>query len=426
MNAAVQRAVTVAALAFGVVLTSALPVAAHEPGDLDRSFGGDGITTVNFGDRDSAFSLFATSSGRVTLGGVSGETLPRKIAATRLDQHGHLDRSFGTNGRLLIEAGDDHPYVSAWTSDPEARYLVLGERESRRGASNGFYLMRLTANGRVDGTFGNQGSIKGRLARGDHLMADVLALPAGDIVVLGEAGRYTYIKAYTSRGALKSSFGENGVVRIPNIWASALLYHPSGTILVVGAHNDKLVVHALKPTGEIKRSFGENGWARINVDVGDGYLIPSNAVIVDSQGRIVVAAEGDSAFISDTIVGRFKPDGRPDESFGANRAWIRRDIGNIDSPNAIVELPNGRLIVVGHVQQDRFGDDLSADLLLLGLRPNGKRWRDFGAGGVVRRDFGMKDSFVNGSDARLIEGRLVVAGSAAGNMLAARFFVDSE
>jgi len=417
-----------AALALVVIASSAQSVHAQEPGQLDTTFAGDGVKRLDFGRTDYALSAFVDDRGALTIGGAASLPLPDRVAAARLRPNGRIDTTFGDDGKTTIRPGADGTYVAAWASDSFGRLLVLGGRETSQFANNAFYLMRLTRNGRLDMRFGDDGLVNGRLGSGFNEMQDVLALPTGRILILGSVDGSSIVKAYSAHGAHDRAFGTNGEIRIAGLRAAALLYQPSGRILIVGARTQRrLTVDGLTPSGQTDEAFGVNGRATVSISGSTGSVfVPPGAAALSANGEIVVGAELESNFELDTIVATFKPDGRVNRAFGDGKGWRRFNLGAADGPNAIVPLQDGRLVVVGDIANDLFGDDPSSDLFLLGLKADGRRWRSFGSDGLVRTDFGNADDAVFAFDARLVSGRLVVVGGSRDNMLVARFFLSTN
>lgn len=401
-----------------------LPASASDPGQTDKRFSGDGIVRIDFGRTDEALSLLVDEAGRLTLAGAATGTLPDRVAVARLDSGGTLDSTFGNDGRALVSPGSDGTYVAAWARDASRHLLVLGGRENHPFALDAFYIIRLTPKGQRDSTFGENGRVAGTLGRGVNDMQDIVALPTGRVLILGNESGRAVVGAYKANGTRDRSFGDNGRIQIDDVLGAALLYQPGGRLLVVGTRTRRRVtVDAFAPSGIRDASFGSNGRATVSIDVNrGGLLIPPGSAAIDSDGRVVVAGQLENDFKVDVVVSRFTATGNVDMTFSRN-GWRRLDLGSVDSPHAIVPVSNGHLVVVGEIGNDLFGDDPSSDLFLYGLRRDGHTWRNFGTDGLVRTDFGRPGDAVRGLDARPVGDGLMVVGRSRGNMFAARFFI---
>jgi hypothetical protein len=100
---------TVARRADGLVTKSdfaVLRLAAD--GNLDPTFGTDGVVTVSFGDIDRATSVVHTNNGgrdRIVVAGTTADGVIPKVALASLNPDGSLDGSFGLYARSVTDAG---------------------------------------------------------------------------------------------------------------------------------------------------------------------------------------------------------------------------------------------------------------------------------------------------------------------------------
>lgn len=143
-----------------------------------------------------------------------------------------------------------------------------------------------------------------------------------------------------------------------------------------------------------------------------------------SDGDVAVATDifDENKFTTDLVVARFTRNGGRDADFGGGDGWTRIDVANIEVALSIAPLSGGRMVVGGFASDDFFDPDSGSDLLLVGLCADGHRWSAFGTNGVVRTDLGFAGD-VSASDVVVHEGKLVVVGQAARDMLVARFWL---
>lgn len=353
---------------------------------------------------------------------------PYNVALTRLGSDGRIDRSFGERGKVLVDPTERRYDPSHdWVSAPGDGLVVLGSY----GGNGGHYLFRLRQDGAVDRAFGDGGLVVDDFADDSALSQGLAVQPNGRILVLARTDRGALIRAYRPDGSPARGFGRHGNLRIAgNFPGPALLSRPDGRILIAGQPDDtigrdggtgseKLIIDALLPDGSRDTAFGRDGRARMRMDIPSGDLIVGAATVLPG-GAIAVAGEI-GFFSSDAMVARFTADGRADREFGGGDGWRRFDLGPVDSVFTVAGLPSGRLVVVGGVFQDRFGDDTRTDPFLAALRRDGRFWRSFGDCGVVRDDFGGRSA--SATDAAVVDGKLVVVGGRNGNMFAARYFL---
>lgn len=427
-------------LGAGLVLTPGSTLGKEPPGalagDRDVTFSGDGVRFIDFGRSDSPEVVFVDDARRATLAGSSHRGLSARdprLALARLLPDGRLDGTFGADGRKAIDltSFEDRPFY--WDQAPDGTILAAGTHGARGECSpdcEGYFLTRLLVDGRRDRSFGSDGVVLGRLAGDFPQVKDILALPGGGVLVLADVEDGALVRRYRRNGSRDRGFGSDGAARIGGVQGSTLLRQASGRTIVVIQVAGEIRLHALRPDGRPDRSFGREGQATIDLPGRSG----AYGGVVTADDRIVLfgSIRARDSFDSDVMVARFEAGGDPDGSFGAGDGWISFDLGNIDEARAVRSTANGRIVVTGAVAQDVFGDDLSADLFIGVLKPDGCFRRSFGDGGVVREDFGRTDDAVYPSDLRLGGGRVIVVGNigpgGAGdtNMFAARYLLRPD
>jgi uncharacterized delta-60 repeat protein len=161
-------------------------------GTLDTSFGTGGKVVTDFEEhQDIAWDLLIQSDDRIVATGHAstidalgfGVYYP-DFAAARYSSTGELDPTFGTAGMVTTNiAGDsDFPYASALQSDG---MIVLAGRVAPSGGANpDIGVLRYTADGELDTSFGNAGILRNPSDAWDQAHG-VLIQPDGRIVVVG-------------------------------------------------------------------------------------------------------------------------------------------------------------------------------------------------------------------------------------------------
>jgi uncharacterized delta-60 repeat protein len=148
----------------------------HRDGSLDATFDGDGIVVAPF--RGAAGHLLVQRDGKLLVAGL-GEL-------TRFTADGGLDRSFGGDGRAqAVDVG-----AFAVAIQPDGKILVIGTVSPGRFPTRDFGVARLSAEGRLDTTFGRHGSAVTAFSPGsDDQALDGVLLPDGRLVVSGMTSR---------------------------------------------------------------------------------------------------------------------------------------------------------------------------------------------------------------------------------------------
>ncbi|MGQ0592156.1 MAG: hypothetical protein ACT4QB_05760 [Gammaproteobacteria bacterium] len=170
-------------------------------------------------------------------------------------------------------------------------------------------------------------------------------------------------------------------------------FHPlgRGLLVLLSALLLTLPVPALAAPGDLDPSFDGDG--RVLTDFRDFEGV--NALAVQLDGKLV-AAGGFFPFFG---LARYNADGSLDRSFGKG-GRVRRNFGRGAQARALVLQPDGKPVAAGLA---------GSDFLLVRLNPDGSLDTSFGAGGVVRTDFGGGD----GANALVLQpdGKLVAAGN---------------
>ncbi len=265
----------------------------------------------------------------------------------RVRANGTLDRSFGESGSVSPFPGD--AFAGAVALQPDGRILAAG------GADGNFALARYLPNGILDDSFSGDGRVITDLGGGAGAVA---VQPDGKIVAAGTAseGGFALIRLNVD-GSLDDSFSDDGEALIDvGYEASGVALAPDGDIVVVGrsfdesipAPGEQVALARLDPEGTLDPSFS-----------GDGILVAQYApsgdlardVVVQPDGKIVIGGTG-IVPVPRSIFGRIKfelirltPDGELDPTFsgGVVRTWMGGDAYGW----ALALQPDGKLVLAG-------------------------------------------------------------------------------
>lgn len=211
-------------------------------------------------------------------------------------------------------------------------------------------------------------------------------------------------------GTPDSSFGENGIVTTDlgsGDSAMSLVIDGQGRIVVAGTSRNgttyDVAVVRYTAAGSLDASFGGGaGFVWTPIGSADDY---GNSVALDSQGRIVVAGFYYVGTVPDIFVVRYTGDGILDTSFGGDGIVTTSiAIGN-DSGHAVALDGQGRIVVAGYTY-----NGTNNDIAVLRYTEDGTLDASFGGGdGIVTTPVGIGDDY---GRSVLIDsqGRIVVAG----------------
>ncbi len=263
-------------------------------GDLDTSFGGDGIVTTDLGSYyDSGKSMVLQPDGKIVMADDTG--YPNyDIAVLRYNSNGSLDTTFSGDGKLTTDLGGEDSGKSM-VLQPDGKIVVAG------GIFD-FAVARLNSNGSLDTTFSDDGIVTTDLGDEFEWSSDLALQPDGKIVLAGNSG-------------------------------DASGYHPANIAMVRYNSN-----------GSLDTTFSGDG--KLTTDLGSLYDF-ANSVVVQPDGKIVVAGDSDSNF----ALVRYNSNGSLDTTLSSNGQLIT-DLGSYEHGNSIALQPDGKIVVGGSSGND--------------------------------------------------------------------------
>ncbi len=355
-------------------------------GALDTTFGGNGAVTYHSGEWAQGNSVAIQSSGTIVVVGQSAGD----VLILRYNSNGTLDNTFGGGGVVTYNGpynDDDSGNGVAIQSD--GKILVAAYTTTYRigpFTTSGILVLRYTANGTLDTTFSSDGvSIVGdNYENSGNAIAVGLE---GNIFVTGKLDGTLVILMYASNGALNGIFGGDGVVTYDSAdQGRSLAVQPDGKVVVAGlaynGSNYDLVVLRYIPGGVLDIAFGTNG-----VIVYDGGLNDQgNAMVLQSDGKIVVAGYTNNGLVDAALTLRYTASGLLDPLFSADGvATLSIPAKSREEAYAVAVQPDGKIVVAGYTYDGTF---YYIDLIMVRYNPDGTLDPGFGNGGVVRHSGG--------------------------------------
>lgn len=211
-----------------------------EGGAPDTSFGEDGQVTLDFAGRDDEGNAVRQDADETLIVvGYSTSATDQDFAVARLSPGGNADETFGTGGRVTtpIGAGNDVAFAMALQAD--RRIVAVGV--SYVGDEPGCAAVRYTTSGALDPEFGNGGVATYRLAGGDIACTGAAIDSAGRILLGGTARRgddadFAVVRL-TAQGTVDPTFGVGGIAYAsigPADGAYAMAIQSDDKIVLVG------------------------------------------------------------------------------------------------------------------------------------------------------------------------------------------------
>jgi uncharacterized delta-60 repeat protein len=351
-------------------------------GSLDTTFGpghtGRVTTPIGTGTaNDDAYAVQLVGD-KILVGGFS-VTSTEGFALARYNADGSLDTTFGSQGTVLTKAGPGGGEGLAMKYDPVSNTIVMAGPDGKGGLA----VVRYTANGALDPTFGKGGIAITPLAdptvtfspaysnsaSGFQLAVTPAGLPdAGKVVVVGIDGlqpnaqtgvRNNFVARYTTGGQLDSSFGNGGLLYLPDAdgsndrWPSVAIQPSDGRIVLSWSYQG-VHLFRLLPDGSFDPSFGSGGQVTTSRSATQ---FETKAVALQPDGKIVVAGtERVNTTYSHFFVARYLSSGDLDASTFGSAGFGQ---GPVDSTPVYSEVglaleDNGRLVVASGTAPSAF------------------------------------------------------------------------
>ena len=379
------RRVAIAVLAVSLLAVPTAHPASADPGDLDTAFGDRGRVELAAGRLrldTSGVDVLRQSDGRLVLVHSSNSLSAPAVILTRHLRDGRLDRTFGEGGRVVVPTAPFAPLpLAAMLQDD--RIVVVG---AVANILIGFFdarplVMRFTPDGRQDRTFGRNGRVILDLG-GTAFNTSVAPAPAGGLFVAGSTQTDAYVVRLDDSGRRVQSYGNAGIRRLPTGHTSAGAVQPvvspagRGQVhLAYGARvGDESVTRVVRlgSAGGVRPGFGSSTGVELDATTGD-----ETARALLRQGpRLLVL----SAVVGGIVITALDPaTGAVDVDWGASG---RRQftVATLEGSIAGARLDDrGRIVLVGWAPA---GDDRSV-WIVARLRPGGAPDTSFGGDGQV-------------------------------------------
>jgi uncharacterized delta-60 repeat protein len=403
------------ALGLAITLTGVTSALAVD-GALDPTFGNGGKVTTDFGSIDEGLAVALQSDGKIVVVGKSYNGSNFDFALARYISDGSLDTTFGSNGKVTTDFGNDYDHGFAVALQPDGKIVVAGVVYN----AGDFALARYNSDGSLDTTFGSNGKVTTDFGNGSSSDIRTIALqPDGKIIVAGRINSDFAIARYNSDGSLDATFDTNGIVTTsfssPAAFCYALTLQPDGKIVAAGENQNgtshEFALARYNGDGSLDATFDTDG--RVTTAIGNIWSV-GRAIALQSDGKIMVAGSSVIGIGSDFALARYNFDGSLDTTFGTN-GMVTTDIGNSDDLSSAVAIqPDGKIVVAG----SSFSGG-NNDFALARYNSDGSLDTTFDTDGKVTTDLGGND--VGYAIAIQPDTKIVVAGSKDDDFALARY-----
>mgnify|MGYP003775514083 FL=1 len=388
-------------------------------GDLDATFGLSGIVITNIGGSwEQASSVSLQNDGKIIVSGRSHLNSTYDFTVVRYNVNGELDNTFGTNGKVITPMAASNSSASSVKVQDDGKIVAIGSLEN--GNDYDFVLVRYTANGLLDHTFGTNGIVITQMGTASNFAYSVLIQSDDKIIGAGysdDGGDDDFaLVRYHPNGDIDNTFGTNGNAITP-IGSS-----DEGSYSVEIQTDDKIVIAGFSDNGSdydfaivrynsdgsLDNTFGANGIATTPIGSGDDV---ARSIAYQDDGKIVTggySSNGNGIEKNpgnyDFALVRYKTNGFIDNTFGIN-GIVTTPIGTeSEYVTSLVCQSDEKIVAAGHSFN---GNDY--DFALVRYNPDGSMDNSFGTNGVVTTPIGSSHDRVY-SVAIQNDGKIVTAG----------------
>lgn len=377
------------------------------PGSLDPAFGGTGKVLTSFGADDFGNAVVLQADEKIVVAGYTGVGSSEDIAVLRYNADGTLDPGFGSSGvaKTSVGSGSDEGLAVAVQLDGK----IVAAGLTFNGSNNDFVVIRYNATGTLDTTFNGTGKVVTAVSTGLEAANAVAVQSDGKIVVAGMSGGHLTAIRYNSNGSLDTSF--NGTGKVTTILGTSsrgmsLAIQSDGKIVVAGysqvSGNDDFALVRYTTTGGLDTTFNTTG--KVTTAIGSGND-QANGVVIQTNGRIVLAGLAFNGANNDVAVVRYNINGSLDTSFnGTGKVTTAIGTSN-EQANGVVLRTDERIVVTGFASNGS-----NNDMALVSFNSNGTLDTSLNGTGKVVTALGTGNEQGNALVTRS-DGRVIVAGS---------------
>ena len=302
------------------VVNKAIAVRFNPDGTLDTTFGKDGVVLVDLGDDEDIFyDMLLLPDGKILFGGATLSTNNPgyyDLLLVQLLPDGSPDPDFGTGGVATANFTFGLEAILAFARQDDGKIVTVG---GRLQGTNDMEIARFNANGSVDTTFANKGVLVVDISGHEEAAYDVVVQPDQKIVFCG------------------ATFQNNTI---------------SGTITLM----------RLLPNGAFDPEFGTGGQVFTNVNS----IEFARSLVLQPDGKILVGVE--STAVNNPPKGglfwvlRYDTNGALDNSFGQGGKTQSENFENYTEVSAIRLQPDGKILLAGTADDQiavlRFDNDI--------------------------------------------------------------------
>ncbi|MFL5952971.1 MAG: PxKF domain-containing protein [Gaiellaceae bacterium] len=324
---------------------------------------------------------------------------------------GDLDPTFGTGGKVTTPIGLSTGYASALAVQGDGKIVAAGFCFTPTG-NNVFCLARYNTDGSLDPGFGPGGTVMTAVTVYPGDRAQAVALQSdGKIVAAGpcSGGAVFCLVRYNNDGSLDTSFGSGGeVTTVIGAFAfvRTMAVQGDGKLVVAGQCTigaiHEFCLARYNSDGNLDTTFGVLGIVATAIGTGVPGIF---RVVVQGDGKLVVAGQCTIGAIDEFCLARYNSDGNLDTTFGVG-GIVATTIGTTNVVPTVAIRADGSIVAAGTCL---IGS--TREFCLARYNSSGSLDTTFGASGTTTTAVGASGDSVMTAMALQGDGKIVAVGT---------------
>ncbi|HUM46218.1 MAG TPA: T9SS type A sorting domain-containing protein [Chitinophagales bacterium] len=381
-----------------------------QAGDLDSTFGNNGIVVPFLNGNGNATDIAVQQDGKILVCGYSGVD---GFTVIRLNESGTPDSSFGYNGISTTVVGGGNNLDGKIAIQSDGKIVVAGNCATFDGYWS-CALLRLNADGMLDNTFGIGGKVVYSLMDPHQYFNSCREIAIGPDQKITTAvitntlpnNQVFGVARFTSSGVFDNTFGWNGIALTPigNAYAAAtsIRIQPDGKTVVGGGSysptDQSFAIARYNVNGTLDNSFNGDGMDTLyfyNPDTYDGNSIGYD-FFIQPNGMIVIS--GNTSVSNSTIghiaIARYTTAGNLDNSFGTGGKKILQVPGYpIVNAFSVTGQADSKIVIAGCCSPSTTNFKLTT--MVVRIFQDGSLDTGFGVNGIATFDVdSMPDAYI--------------------------------
>jgi len=378
---------------------------------LDYSFGNNGIITTAVGNADDGINAIEIQSdGKIVTAGYSYDGSGEKITVARYLDNGALDLSFNSTGVLAICINGFNDVGKDLVIQQDGKIVVAGY--TFNGYNDDFAIVRLNMDGSIDSSFSHNGHFVFPFGDANDRCTSIISLNDGSFIAAGSTyNGYNHDLALvklTSNGFLDSSFGDNGIITLDlstDEYIESIALQPDGKLLVAGNYIDgihqQFFLVRFTLNGQLDLEYDYNGIKMIT----NTYNHKIYSLVIQNDNKAVVGGFKWRDDDYSMMLQRFDSEGDTDPSFGNIDNGIFNEMNFISNIQDLKIMTDGSIISAGNIFSGS-----STNVFVVRFSISGTIDKNFGDNGILITNVNQGNDNVNAL-AIQDNGKIILAGN---------------